>query len=196
MDASNISAARDVVPASLPPPCSSPPDEGRPLAKVAVICLNGEKDLYDEAVKIADEHYNQGELTAWIILKEIPVYVLYTPNRNVYRSLFKIETQLDELLALKIESRMANIETQLDELLALKIESRMANIETQAAASTASMANIETRMANIETQAAASTASIETQLGELLALMKSSSQSKRPWWQRWRRTNSHGGGEV
>jgi hypothetical protein len=68
--------------------------EKRPLAKVAVICLNGVKDVYDEAVKLAVNHFKTDKLTLWTILKEIPVYVLYTPNRNIYRSLYKIETQM------------------------------------------------------------------------------------------------------
>jgi hypothetical protein len=122
------------------------------VAKVAVICLNGEKTLYDEAVRLAVEHYKNGELSEWKILKKIPVYVLYTPNRNVYRSLFNIETQMVVLTA--------QSETLTKEVAELR----------------------KTTAAQSETMAAQS-----TKLDAVLALVTSFSQSKRPWWQRWRR---------
>ena len=126
----------------------------RPLAKVAVICLNGEKDLYDDAVKIALNHWNADELTSWTILKKIPVYVLYTPNRNVYRSLHKIETQM------ATKSDLVELRSDLEGL-------------------RKTMATMETNLAEV-----------------LAAVKSSSSQSWRPWWLRWRRANSHDGGQV
>jgi hypothetical protein len=132
---------------------------GQPVAKVAVICLNGEKTLYDEAVKLALEQIK--EETQWVILQKIPVYVLYTPNRNVYRSLYEIEKQLiavheematnqdalatkQDSLATKQDALRKEMATKQDAL-ATKLDKILAMVSTTAVVGVGLIAMVATR---------------------------------------------------
>jgi hypothetical protein len=146
----------------------------KPVAKVAVICSNGKKTLYDEAVKLALEQIKDN--TQWVILKKIPVYVLYTPNRNVYRSLFEIEKQLKEMVT-KSDLDALRKETKSD-LDALRKETK-------------------SDLDALRKEMATNQDALATKLDNILAKMESR-PSLTKIWRRWRRrwTKSHGGDAV
>jgi len=77
----------------------APGDKNAPGAKqlpaVAIICLNGEPGLFKIAVEHFKTLYKNNLLTKWVIFKEkIPVFVTFTPFRNVYGTLQEIKTSM------------------------------------------------------------------------------------------------------
>lgn len=81
------------------------------LPRVAVVCLNGEKGKFDAAVRHLRELSTKGDLSKWEILKsEVPVFVTYTPYRNVYGSMRQVTTDMIEVKsAMKTMAKKSDI---------------------------------------------------------------------------------------
>eukprot|EP00978_Attheya_sp_CCMP212_P037714 scaffold180528_cov53-Attheya_sp.AAC.2 len=78
-------------------------EEGKKLGppSAAVICLNGERADYKRVVQHIQELFCENKLQKWDILKSnVPVFVTFTPYRNIYGSLKTINTELKTIKAL------------------------------------------------------------------------------------------------
>ena len=93
-----------------------------------MVCLNGELGLFDKCLKHLVKLYKRGSLDKWEIFQsKVPLFLVYTPYRNVYKSIVdleeKIDTRMDKMD--KMETKMDNMETKLEDLLAYMRQSEM-----------------------------------------------------------------------
>ena len=91
-----------------------------------MICLTGEKGLFDERLAHLKKLYSDGKLNDWqIIAAEVPLFITYTPYRNVYKSIADMAHDLGD-----VKDKIAAVETQIAAV-NTKFETLIAKIETK-----------------------------------------------------------------
>ena len=85
-----------------------------------MVCLNGEKDLFGSCLKHLQDLYNDGQLEKWLVFKlRIPLFLVYTPYRNVHKSIVDLEKKLDkrmDKMERKMEQQMQTMQQQMQEV--------------------------------------------------------------------------------
>ena len=116
-------------------------DENSIIGRGAVmVCLNGEKSLFDRCLKHLKGLYRDGKLEDWrIFAKKVPLFVTYTPYRNVYKSIADVTDRLNAFET-KVDTRLDAFET--------KLEARLEAVETEIKTT---LKAVETEVAEIKT---------------------------------------------
>ena len=106
-----------------------------------MICLKGEKRLFDECMSHLKKLYNDGKLKDWrIISAKVPLLVTHIPYRNVYKLIADMERDLDhignDLSDMKdkvapVETKIEPVETKLETKLKAKIDAEVAEVKAQ-----------------------------------------------------------------
>ena len=85
-----------------------------------MICLKGEKRLFDECMSHLKKLYSDGKLKDWrIISAKVPLFVTHTPCRNVYKFIADMERDLD-----RITNKLSDLKDK------TKLETKIEPVET------------------------------------------------------------------
>jgi len=63
--------------------------------RVGIVCLNGERNIAERVSEYVRTQFVENQLKSWSILHEIPVYVIWTPYRNVFGSIKDLNERMD-----------------------------------------------------------------------------------------------------
>ena len=99
-----------------------------------MICLKGEKHLFDECMSHLKKLYNDGKLKDWrIISAKVPLLVTHIPYRNVYKLIADMERDLDHIRnnLSGVKKEVAPIATKLETKLKAKIDAEVAEVKAQ-----------------------------------------------------------------
>jgi hypothetical protein len=102
-------------------------EEGKKLGppKAAVICLNGDKAGCIKVVDHIQNLYRRRKLTEWKFLSEdsmVPVFVVFTPYRNIYSALSILNSEINEPISnmqLDMKSIMSEMKSDISEIKSL-----------------------------------------------------------------------------
>ena len=85
-----------------------------------MICLNGEQGLFEKCLNHLRDLYNTGRLNTWAIFaSRVPLFLVYTPYRNVHKSIVDLEKKLDkrmDKMERKMEQQMQTMQQQMQEV--------------------------------------------------------------------------------
>ena len=115
-----------------------------------MVCLNGEKTVFDDCLKHLEGLYRDGKLQDWLIFAKVPLFVTYTPFRNVYKSIGDVADRL-EAFETKVDTRLDAFET--------KVETEVTEIKTTLKALDT---NVETEVAEMKTTLKALDTKVDT----------------------------------